>query len=651
MHLDEPIRMPLLSHPGSILTLPKGSQPLIPRAQAASRPLSREHLLARIQQRLRQERATTTSVSKRESWRVLLLLPDKTRRQTAARLTVDALLDLCAQEPGWSVDIVFGLGTHPLMQAQEIEEMLGPERLRRLEALGRALHQQSTLASLPLRSLTVAAPRPAEAEGETRSAGDVRLEVPEVLWQHDMIVVAGDTDLHPYEGRGGSGGIHKMIAIGIGCLSAIRITHSMEILTHPQTRPGEAKNHFVETVDHFARSIIGALMQPSGSLRCAPLGISVVAKQPDKPDAFWIGNHEEERAVLLEELKLTRSLEIDSGVNLVVADTEPEKATDLLAGARSLHFLCSYDGIDNPLLCQDSACITAIMFNACHQLCNAKGIGNKGTVLHLEALRTFALEALSSSPESEVAVIHSMPGGTSSAGIGRALKARILSRWERYLNLVSKEDEVFAQLEQSLLAHGEGTTSLADVLKRIDEALPNSFGPHRHILAGIRGRLLGGNADSALLFLRETLDTLGFKGLGEGGQRALRLLTILRKFDQLLVATENRAVLDFLGGDQLCTEEGEVHPTSEPARVSEQPVSPFALVGLLGISLQAHTPQQCLDLAIQRHLQIEERCKTAEPGTKKTPLRLAFLQEPVILRRSRIAASSNPATNASSTQP
>lgn len=634
MDSDQIIRVPLHSFPGTGLTLPAGSQVLTPRQTADPMALQRSALLLAIQERVLLAKAETCQFTDRERFRILLLLPDKTRRQTAARLTLDALLDLCEQEPGWCLEIVFGLGTHPRMQPQDIEQMLGRDRLQRLERLGSALHQQSTLCPLPLRPLTVKGPKLDEAgDGDGEGGTEVQLEVPDILWSCDMVLVAGDTDLHPYEGRGGSGGINKMIAIGIGCLSTIRITHSMEILNHHRTRPGEADNRFVKTVDHFARAIIDALMHPKGILRCAPMGISVVAGQNDQPVSFWIGNHEEERSALLHQLKVERTLELKNAIDFVIADTEPEKGTDLLAGARGLHFLCSYDDKDNRLLCRRPRRRTAVMYNPCHQLCNANGIGNTGTVLHLRALQQFAIEALNSRPEAKPATLESNSRSTDSFDRQQRLKAAVLNRWERYLKLVSKEDEIFAHLEQLLVDHGKGDAPVAAILENIDGALPNSFGAHQHVLEGTRMRLLDADADSALIFFREALEQLGFKGLGEGGQRALRLLAILGKFDQLLVATQNLSVLEFLNSGAPPRDEPE--ESSRSGRNHEQPMRPFELVGLRGISLLEYTPQQSLDLAMERHHELQEHGGPPPSGDPGRPLKIAFLRKPVILRRSR----------------
>ena len=483
--MDTPpgITVALQSYPGADLTLPYGSQLLTPHQSAASQSLDLPELRSRIQTRLRQERAASADLNGRSTCRLLLLLPDKTRRQNATRLTLDALLELAEQEQGWSVEIVFGLGTHPLMNDADIAQIVGHERLQKIKLLGVRLQQQTTLCSLSVRTITVPAPPQLSGgiNGNHESA-EVHLNVPEILWHSDIILVAGDTDLHPYEGRGGSGGINKMIAIGIGCLNTIRMTHCMDILTHSQTRPGEAKNRFVEMVDYFAAAIIKSAMHPAGSLHQKPLGISVIARHSDQPEAFWIGSCEQERASLLKQLKKERTLELRESVNIVITDTETAKATDLLAGARSLHFLCLYDDNNNRLISESSTHKTAIMYNQCHQISNANGIGNTGTVLHLNALKTFALEALRKSQDLDpTAIPNDDQTDTRKVAIARQLKHAVLSRWEQYLQLVSEEDQVFAELEQALVELQKGKAKNLEVIALIDERLPHSFGEHRHV--------------------------------------------------------------------------------------------------------------------------------------------------------------------------
>ncbi|MFM8525695.1 MAG: lactate racemase domain-containing protein, partial [Cyanobacteriota bacterium] len=374
MDSNEPLRQQLLSFRGSTLKLPADCQVLTP--EAVTRPaLDRQTLLQTIQERVLENEAPDGIMESQRSCRLLLLLPDKTRRQTAARLAVDALIDLCEREDRFTLTIVFGLGTHPRMTPDDITRILGSERQQRLIRLNVALHQQTTLNPLPRRRIRIADPLASKSN-------EMAIQMPEILWNCDLLLVAGDTDLHPYEGRAGSGGIHKMLAIGVGCLSTIRMTHSLDILTDPLTRPGEKGNRFVELVDYFAKEIINALRTPRGPLIAAPIGISTVALRVDQPEAFWIGDREEERTCLMQPLKQERTVAMREAVDVVIADTEEEKGTDLLAGARSLHFLCNFNKSNNPILCKTSPWRTALLFNGCHEMRNAHGIGNSGTVLH-----------------------------------------------------------------------------------------------------------------------------------------------------------------------------------------------------------------------------------------------------------------------------
>lgn len=623
-----PIALELQSFPGSTITLPAGTQVLAPTASVGA-ALDRSTLIATIQERVVEALNKDSNPSPRQTYRLLLLLPDKTRRQTAAHLAIDALLDLCERHEHLSLTIVFGLGTHPRMTPADVSAILEPERERRLNNLAVPLLQQTTLNSLPCRTLQVADPR-------GRADETVTLQVPEHLWDCDLLFVAGDTDLHPYEGRAGSGGIHKMLAIGVGCMSTVRITHSLDVLTHPLTRPGESGNRFVQLVDHFAREIIQALRGVNGQLLTDPIGISVVSREKDRVEAFWIGDREEDRARLMEPLARERTMVLRDCVDVVIADTEWEKGTDLLAGARSLHLLCNFNDRGNTILCRSSHCRSALLFNACHENRNAHGIGNSGTVLHLQALLQFSLEAWRS---------HAAAQGNDSTALEPALKQRssretdlketILDRWERYLHLVSEEEKVFGALEQALEEEvngnsGDPPSTGRRPLQLLEQALPHSFGAHRHLFSGTRTRLLHSDALSALDFLRRSSDQLGFKGLGEGGQRALRLLALLRNFDQLHVATDNLVVLDFLRQFNPGREAGSDAPDRQAERI---PTSPLGLIGLQGISLREHTPQAALEITLRQHELVRQarRSMPAEEGGS-SGRRLAFLQQPVIVR-------------------
>lgn len=633
MATSAPIPQSLLSYPGTTITLPAGTQVLTPTARPG-RSLDRQPLIQAIQERVLAACCVDSGSHPDQPCRMVLLLPDKTRRQNAARLAIDALLELCERNRSLSLTLLFGLGTHPLMAAADITRILGADREQRLARLAVPLLQQTTLQSLNCRPLVVSDPR--SGSGET-----LTLQVPELLWNCDLLLSAGDTDLHPYEGRAGSGGIHKMLAIGVGCMGTVRITHSLEVLTDPLTRPGADGNRFVQLIDHFAQAIISALRSPSGRLRCEPIGISVVSRQPDEVEAFWLGEKEEERACLMKPLIEERSLMLRGSINLVIADTERDKGTDLLAGARNLHLLCNANTSANPILCPSSPYRTALLFNACHERRNAHGIGNSGTVLHLQALLQFSLEAWRQQPnpgQSNGTIEAEALDGTQNGGA--PLKAAILDRWERYLHLVSEEERVFGALEESLdtvVRQGRADgRALANPLELLDQALPHSFGAHRHLFSGTRARLLGLGAEAALDFLRQSSDQLGFKGLGEGGQRALRLLTLLRHFDCVHVATDNAVVLDFLNqfNPEATAQDhaGTCRTDSGSGDSSRGGRQPIGLIGLHGISLNEHTAQEALELALSHHNgRRQPDGLTTESGDWLEP-RLAFVQQPVILK-------------------
>ena len=638
MDLGKAKKINLKSYPNSHLDLPIGSQVLTPQdapTQAIPRELSLAKLRTHLLPLLTQDR---TSEPESEI-RVLLLLPDKTRKQTAARLLVDAMLELCQAEPKFSFDIIFGLGTHPLMSEEDIATMIGSQRLERLAALGTTLQQQTTLKPLAQRHITIPPP-PQTFDDQAHvtapnhhSVGQspdpsgtpecTRIGLPASLWNYDYIVSGGDTDLHPYEGRAGSGGINKMLAIGIGCLNVIRITHTMEVLSHALTRPGEAHNHFVKLIDHFTTEITANLRAGSGRLKANPIGVSVLAKTTDQPECIWVGDQDKSRAVLTKQLEIERTVALDHPLSFVIVDTEKRKATDILAGARGLHFICSFDDASNQLLVPQPARRSALMFNACNEKNNANGIGNAGTLLHLNALRSFVHESIAEARD--CGPIH--PPKRLGDRQQSELKQAILGRWEDYLQLVSNEDNFFAKLERLLIdiisadtKAGVRATVLNELAQCLDESFAHSFGNHRHVITGTRHHFVNSGARDALIFLQQSTHSLGFKGLGEGGQRALRLLVILRKFETLFIATDNQHVLDFLvelnhpPGISSCDQPPYGSPTDTQSNI----------LGLIGISLKDYSPQAALQVALRRHHNQITPFNSSE---------LAFIQEPVIIKR------------------
>jgi len=628
----------LKSYPKSKLELPIGAQTLIPK-EAPAKAIPRELSLTKLRNHLLPLLTEDQANGTQSAIRVLLLLPDKTRKQTAARLLIDAMIELCQSVQTLSFDIIFGLGTHPLMSAGDITTMLGPQRLERLAGLGTTLQQQTTLKPLAQRHITIppppkildetaanAAPKQTttcQDNGESGRSEGTRVGLPAALWQYDYIISGGDTDLHPYEGRAGSGGINKMLVVGIGCLNCVRITHTMEVLSHALTRPGEANNHFVKLLDYFTKEILAQLRGGSSRLKANPIGVSVLARKTDQPDYIWVGDQDKNRSVLTMQLEEERTVALNQPVSFVIIDTERRKATDILAGARSLHFLCSFDDPSNQLLRSRPACRSALMFNACHEAKNSNGIGNAGTLLHLNALRSFVHESITEARDS--GLIEGNNGLSDNKR--RNIKEAVLARWKNYLQLVSNEDDFFARVESLLIGIISANNNIQDkaqlldeLVRSLDDSFAHSFGNHRHVITGTRHHFAHSGARDALLFLQQSTNAIGFKGLGEGGQRALRLLVILQKFDTLYIATDNQHVLQFLA--ELNHPPGISNIDQPPGRslIGAEP----NILGLTGISLNDHSPQAALQLALDQHQDQTIPFNGSE---------LAFIQEPVIIKR------------------
>ena len=655
MNLAKTQQIDLKSYPNSHLELPLDAQILIPKDAPAS-GISRQLSLSQLRDHLLPLLTQIHPSELQSDIRVLLLLPDKTRKQTASRLLVDAMVELCQSEPKLSFDIIFGLGTHPLMSDEDIATMMGSQRLERLAALGSTLQQQTTLKPLPQRYITIPPPPKTfedqthatvpyhqsvvQGIGESSPPECIRIGLPAALWHYDYIISGGDTDLHPYEGRAGSGGINKMLAIGIGCLNIIRITHTMEVLCHALTRPGEAHNHFVTLIDHFTKEITTHLRGEFGRLKADPLGVSVLAKIADQPDCIWVGDQDKNRAVLTKQLEMDRTVTLDHPVSFVIVDTEERKATDILAGARGLHFLCSFDDASNQILIPRPDCRSALMFNACNEIKNSNGIGNAGTMLHFNALRSFVHESIAEARDSgQIQANKDLCDRKRSQ-----IKQAILKRWEDYLRLVSNEDKFFARLETLLISIISADTQaeakaplLKELAQCLDEPFAYSFGNHRHVITGTSHHFANSGARDALIFLQQSTNFLGFKGLGEGGQRALRLLVILRKFENLFIATDNQHVLYFLF--ELNHPPG-IANLDQPSGRSPIIAEPN-IIGLTGISLKDYSPQAALQVALGKHHKQTTPFNTAE---------LAFIQEPMIIKRNQtlesdIKAATIPFTN------
>jgi len=133
MDLGQAQQINLKSYPNSQLELPLGAQILTPK-DGPTKGIPRELSLAKLRAHLLPLLTQVYGGQSQSDIRVLLLLPDKTRKQTAARLLIDTMIELCQSVQTLSFDIIFGLGTHPVMSDGDIATMIGPQRLERLAA-------------------------------------------------------------------------------------------------------------------------------------------------------------------------------------------------------------------------------------------------------------------------------------------------------------------------------------------------------------------------------------------------------------------------------------------------------------------------------------------------------------------------------------
>jgi hypothetical protein len=263
------------------------------------------------------------------------------------------------------------------------------------------------------------------------------------------------------------------------------------------------------------------------------------------------------------------------------------------------------------------------MFNACHEAKNCNGIGNVGILLHLNALRSFVHESITEARDSGLIEANN----TLSDNKRHNIKEAVLARWKNYLQLVSNADDFFARVESLLMGIISANNNIKDkaplldaLVHSLDDSFAHSFGDHRHVITGTRQHFAHNGARDALLFLQQSTNAIGFKGLGEGGQRALRLLVILQKFDTLYIATDNQHVLQFLA---------ELHHPPGISKIDQPPGRSLIgaepnILGLTGISLNDHSPQTALQLALDQHQDQTFPFDGSE---------LAFIQEPVIIKR------------------
>ncbi|MEM8602294.1 MAG: hypothetical protein AAGF24_00470 [Cyanobacteria bacterium P01_H01_bin.121] len=754
---DTTVTVALQGFSGQFVQLPAKSLVWGPR-KSQYPVLERPALLERCTDYFRQIIAHLEAQQQRPVERLLLLLPDKTRLQLAARLILDIASNLKLVNPNLQITLLYGLGTHPLMTDAELEALIEPERYQALQAAGVTIQQQTTRANLnPLRGLTVFHPEeedtdtprsqpaasafesveqlaaqfraeltkvrtregnldgvvletfwyhqqklkrrtsefiehvsryqllanessieasnpdtsnpdastpnsstpdsassfdrnrvpPSETkamaspDAETTStdpppASDTNyqlkmqrgryysIKLPIALWEHDLTIVAGDLKLHPYEGRYGSGGINKMLAVGIASMNAIRRTHSTSLLMDPETRTGNPSSPFVKRIEAIADAIRHSLLtRPGSRAQCIPFGLSVAGDRR----GIWgvsLGTQETVRQPLAEAIKEIYTVPTSKTINILVADVEPHKATDILAGARPIQYVCNWDTEDNPLLAATPQERVAVLFNPCNEPQNNQGIGNHGTKAQLDVLGIMIHETLPTLKQ-QLQHVRSIQAGQQ---LLVQIRLKVLHAWRHHLEIVSETEVFFRKLRKLTLEIRnfqilglDSTTVESDLLA---------------ILTDYSGECSDATIEVARLQtlyaetgdLQQVIDALEqlealyeeHEGLGEGGQRALRLLDICDKFATLILATDNQAVLQYL--KWLNPDLTDYLPTPLMAEWQQLDLR-FSILGLIGLDIGADNAQVAIETATRYATYYSE-----------SPIQpcIGFLKSPVILQ-------------------
>ena len=668
-------------------TLPKTSQ-VLPPPPCTVAPLSRQVILEKSIDYLTSALHSLGLLDGMNAPRLLLVLPDKTRPAIAARLLIDSVLALKTQFPALDFTILFGLGTHPPMTPQDIERHLGTARYQTLLSNIIPIHQQTTRDPyLPTQTVWVpqsdemrytsfaalarrlehhqaslgkqlATTRPHSldrhwaletmmteshdaltyAPGQTSGITDGgvgtvanhrrrhALIVPQLLWEHHLTIVAGDTDLHPYEGRGGSGGLHKMLAIALADLGTIRLSHGTSILLDSHTRVGSGENAFVRMLDHLAHALGDALLRDANSwARSRPLGFSILSLHQGDIHGFWWSQNESSRQGLTAVKQRSQTQTLPRPLHLVITEAELGKGTDMLAGARALQYVADWDSLDNCILMDTPHQRVALLFNPCNEPNNHNGIGNHGTLQQLAVLQALAQDH---QPQlrSELSKVQSI---AQCLNVLQHHRRAILSRWFQHLQLVSEMDDLLrlvgdlVHLIQTLRRWDHNFVPLQEDLQAILSIYSSPHSPEGRAIADLLALF---TAEVSLGVIIRQIQTLSRHynhtiGLGAGGQRALRLYRILQKFEALILATTNETVLKFL-----TTLDPDLRPHLPPAIANIFADNHIAcgVLGIVGINLNHQTVQGAVDGAI--HYATFYNPDVSQPH-------IGFLPKPLILKR------------------
>ena len=552
--------------------------------------------------------------------KLVLVLPDKTRLANASNIAVDVILALVAARNDIEVSLLYGLGSHPLMGESQIIELLNKERWQRIIDARIEIHQQTTKSPLPFKTLEI---EDFDLENDAANQRRISLALPRMVWESHLIIVAGDTDLHPYEKRCGSGGLNKMLVIGLGNSNAIDRTHAAPILLDAAKSETRSNNQFVQLLDYYYGNLVDALMNPMfGKLKARPIGFSVIKLATHgEPNDYWIGDNDRDRARLTRQVTEHRICILDKPVNTVICDSERLKATDILAGARALHSLCSQDSSDNVLLCGNSRQRMAVLINPCIEKLNHGGIGNSGTLRHLSVLEAI----IESSEEQAIHRLRNLESTAEAMSQILNLRGRILRQWSRHFDHISRPELLLKEVRRLGCDRTSAAKANLSVPMEADRQLlelecwAKSVSLPYDSLVEIASMA---NHGDAFARLSQLLSIRGLNSFSEGGQRPLRLLSILQKFERLIILTDNRIVSSYIA--KLCPDLIAHLPIRLQALLSnDYKILGLTSLGISCISLEEHSAQQAIDI-----------CLSSQQAwiAPHQSVSAAFIQKPVIIR-------------------
>lgn len=533
---------------------------------------------------------------------LLLLLPDKTRLANAANIAVDSILSLLSSERyDLDVTIAYGLGSHPLMTNDQIKGLLTHVRWQRIIDAKVSVLQHSTKSPLPSKDFEI---EDLDLGLSPNEFATISLSIPLIFFENHIIVVAGDTDLHPYEKRCGSGGLNKMLVIGFGNSIVIDRTHSPSVLSDADNVGQRSNPIFVRLLDYYYAKIGDFLLTAENSkVVSRPIGFSVVKLSGDvEPCDYWIGENDEERHVLTMQVLQDRRCFMDRPVNHVICDGEACKATDILAGARTLHSLCTQNHKSNHLICSNSPLRMALLFNPCLEELNNGGVGNSGTMRHLNVLAGLASSNLSGISSSFEFIANS--GDLYKFFL--ELRSEILRQWSLHFERVSNPRRFLQEIRGLLSIFSSENSKLDRISGSIDSpvielerwAAAVSLPFHELIDIG----LLEDDFKACQLLI-ETLCMHDLNRFSEGGQRAMRLLKILQNFEQLVLLTDNENVLSYIA--ELSPDLSSNLPSAFRAKFGAAfDVLGFSLLGISCLDLRFFTPQEAVDTCFIAHQSI-----------------------------------------------